>query len=146
LGALLGIPKVLANRVFFRGPRSFGVENELGMFELLSDVGKEDLVVLEIFGPRFASVPEILSLAWGCGAELEVRLETFGLPANDAGILMELPVLDTFSFVFLVSCDVATSANAVAESFTGLGVAMPLSSLGYRDARVRCLFTVPVGC
>jgi hypothetical protein len=146
LGAeVLGIPKALVKVVFFRAPRSFGVENALGKFEVLRDVGKEDIVLLEILGPRLPAVGEMVSLTGGSGAELEVRWDTFGLPAIGSRILMKLPALTSFSFVFLGGGGVPRGVDAIAERFTGLGVTMFFfPTRGDLGAGERCLFSVLV--
>jgi hypothetical protein len=143
LGAeVLGTRNALVKVVFFRTPRSFGVENSLGKFEVLRDVGKED-EVLEIRG--LVPVGEMFSLIWGSGAELEVRWETFGLPAVGSGIFMKLPALASFSFVFLGACGVPTGVNVVAERFTGFGVTTFFRpTTGVRGAGERCLLAVLV--
>jgi hypothetical protein len=135
----------LVKVAFFRTPRSLGVENALGKFEVLRDVGKEDKVLLEIRGLRLAPTGEMVSLIWGSGAELEVRWDTFGLPAVGSGIFMKLPALASFSFVFLGACGFPEGVNVVAERFTGFGVAMSFRpTRGVRGAGERCLLTVVV--
>jgi hypothetical protein len=89
----------------------------------------------------------MISLIWGSGAELEVRWDTFGLPAVGSGTFMKLPALTSFSFVLLGAHGVPAGLGAVAERLTGFGVATTFRpARGDRDAGDRCLLTVPVRC
>jgi hypothetical protein len=144
----LDIPRALDKVVFLRVSRSLGVEKAFAIFEVLRDVGREDLLVLlERFDLRFSPVGEMSSLTCGSGAELEVRWDTLGLPAVGSGIFKKLAALNSFSFIFLGACGVVTGVeNVVAERFAGFGVAMSLRPSGDRDPGVRCLFTVPERC
>jgi hypothetical protein len=127
LGAeVLDTPRILDKVVFLRAPRSLGVDNAFGIFEVLRDAAREGLLVLlKTLGLRLSAVGEIHSLTCGSGAELEVRWDTFGLPAVvGSGKFIKLAVLISFSFVFLRACGVATGVmSVVAERFTGFGVA-----------------------
>lgn len=133
----------LVNVAFFKTPRSLGVENALGKFEVLRDAGKEDEVLLEMRGLRLAPAGEMVSLIWGFGAELEACWDIFGLPAVVSGIFMKLPARASFSFVFLGACGVPTGVSVVAERFAGFGVATSFRpTRGDRGAGDRCLLTV----
>jgi hypothetical protein len=143
LGAeLLGMRRSLLKVAFFRTPAKPWSRESARQVRGLRDVGKEVVDLLERRGIRLAPVGEMVPLFWGSGAELEVRWDTFGLPAVDSAIFMELPALTLFSFILLGAHVVPTGVDVVADRFTGFDVATSFRlTRGDLGAGERCLLT-----